>query len=161
MNAGQEVAARRAECRWTSNPPTDQRARRRAPTTTRHVGPVVIAYPDAMTGRADQWDPAVVAGWVFDTNVHALVESLAALVSYEVDDLDWDAIDSALPATDAEDQSGWYTYPLVGVATLTIELANEPDAAVTSVRIHHPGDAMLGAQIETVVAVLSRYRVAD
>ena len=37
-------------------------------------------------------DAAVAEGWVWDTNVHALVESLGWLVDYEPDD--WDAIDS-------------------------------------------------------------------
>jgi hypothetical protein len=105
-------------------------------------------------------DQTALSGWVWDTNVHALVAALGGLVNYEPDDWDWNAIDFGLAATDAEACDRWYTYPLVGTRALTLAMANEPGASVTSVRVHHPGDPVLLARIETVLALLSRFHVA-
>ncbi|MEO3817177.1 hypothetical protein [Plantactinospora sp. B24E8] len=102
---------------------------------------------------------ATTDGWVLTTNVRALVESLADLVDYEADDWDWDAVESGLGATDVNDPQGWYDYPLIGARTLRLELANDPGATITSVRIHHPADEALTARVETVVSMLARYQV--
>jgi hypothetical protein len=106
------------------------------------------ASPSASTGS-----------WVFTSNVRALVESLATLVDYEVDDWDWDAIEAGLSGTDAEDPQGWYDYPLVGTTTLRLELANDPGSVVTMVQVHHPPDQLLTARIETIMSMLAHYQV--
>jgi PKD repeat protein len=102
---------------------------------------------------------SAVGGWVWDTNVHALVDSLGAVIGYRPDQWDWDAIDSGLQATNSEDPGRWYTYPLVGTATLTLELANDPGSSVVTVRVHHPGEPLLEARVETVISMLAQYRV--
>ncbi|MFC0504324.1 hypothetical protein [Micromonospora costi] len=99
------------------------------------------------------------ASWVLTTNIRPLVESLAALVEYEADYWDWDAIEAGLSVTDAEDRQGWYDYPLTGTTTLRIALANNPGSIVTTVRVHHPPDQLMTARIETIMSMLSRYRV--
>ncbi|MFY1616951.1 hypothetical protein [Micromonospora sp. WMMD736] len=98
--------------------------------------------------------------WVLAANVRPLIESLAALVDYEADAWDWDAIEAGLRGTDADDPHGWYDYPLIGtVATLRVELANDPGSIITTVQVHHAPDDLLTARIETVLSMLARYQV--
>ncbi|WFE29602.1 hypothetical protein O7623_10620 [Solwaraspora sp. WMMD791] len=103
--------------------------------------------------------PATTEGWVRATNVRTLVESLADLVGYEADNWDWDAVESGLDGTDADDPQGWYEYPFIGTSTLNLELANDSGATITSVRIRHRADEVLTARVETVVSMLARYQV--
>lgn len=103
--------------------------------------------------------PTSTVGWVLTTNVRPLVESLAALIDYEPDDWDWDAIGAGLGGTDADDPHGWYDYPLVGTTTLRLEMANDPGSIVTTVRVHHESDQLLTARIEIIMSMLARYRI--
>ncbi|MFI5849072.1 hypothetical protein ACIA8B_24350 [Micromonospora chalcea] len=97
---------------------------------------------------------------ILAANVRPLIESLAALVDYEADGWDWDAIEAGLRGTDADDPHGWYDYPLIGTAaTLRLELANDPGSVITTVQIHHAPDELLTARIETVMSMLARYQV--
>ncbi|WP_431883442.1 hypothetical protein [Micromonospora gifhornensis] len=98
--------------------------------------------------------------WVLTANVRPLVESLAALVDYEADGWDWDAIETGLSGTDADAPHGWYDYPLVGtITTLRLELANDPGSLITTVQVHHAPDELLKARIETIMSMLARYQV--
>jgi hypothetical protein len=97
--------------------------------------------------------------WILTANVRPLVESLAALIDYETDDWDWDAIEAGLRDTDAEDPQGWYDYPLIGTTTLRLDLANDPGSIVTMVQVHHPPNQLLTARIDTIISMLARYQV--
>ncbi|WDZ84518.1 hypothetical protein [Micromonospora cathayae] len=112
-----------------------------------------------MSDSVETSSPGSTGRWILTANVRALIESLAALVDYEADDWDWDAIEAGLSGTDAEDPQGWYSYPLVGTMALRLELANDPGSIVTTVRVHHPPDRLLAARIETVMSMLARYQV--
>jgi hypothetical protein len=102
-----------------------------------------------------------VAGWVWAVNINPLVDSLAALVGYRIDDRDRDAVAFGLAGTNSEKPDGWYSHPLAGTMTLTVELATDPGTDVVSVSVRHPGEALLKARIETVIDLLARYRVAE
>lgn len=104
-------------------------------------------------------NPETVAGWVWEENVAFLAEELAGLVGYRFDDWDRDAIAAGLEGTDADAPSGWFTYPLVGNATVNLRLANDPGACVTSVRVDHPADRAMALRIETILTLMSGYRL--
>jgi hypothetical protein len=105
--------------------------------------------------QADQ----IVAGWVWDSNVRPLVDSVAVLVDYRTDEWDWDAVTFGLDGTDSETLDGWYSYPLVGTDTVTLELANDPGTSVVHVRVRHSGGTLLAARLDTVIAMLNQYWV--
>jgi hypothetical protein len=67
-----------------------------------------------------------VAGWVWDTNVRKLMEYLSLWTAYDFDESDWQAIETALPNTDADASNGWYEYPLGGCPGLSVQLASNP-----------------------------------
>ncbi|WP_431917450.1 DUF6881 domain-containing protein [Amycolatopsis tucumanensis] len=96
-----------------------------------------------------------VRGWVFGTNVHKFLEHLSSWIGYEFDELDWQAIEQALPATDAERADGWYDYPLAGQPQLSVSLAADPGASPVLVRVVGEMDAVLVARIDTLLALLS------
>ncbi|MGW4497447.1 hypothetical protein ACWENR_02355 [Micromonospora sp. NPDC004336] len=112
-----------------------------------------------MTDSVEASQSASTGSWVLTANVRPLVESLAALIDYEADNWDWDAIDAGLRGTDAEDPHGWYDYPLVGTTTLRLELANDPGSIVTMVQVHDAPNQLLAARIETIMSMLARYQV--
>ncbi|WP_143590151.1 hypothetical protein [Thermoactinospora rubra] len=61
-------------------------------------------------------------------------EVVASLVGYEFDDLDWLAVETALPGTDDEQEERWYDYPLVGsTARLDLKLARSVGGSEISV----------------------------
>ncbi len=118
-----------------------------------------IAHLVEVAADAAAAETTCTSSWVLTANIRPLVESLAALVDYEADDWDWDAIEAGLNGTDAEDPHGWYDYPLAGTTMLRLELANEPGSNVTMVQVHHPPDQLLTARIETLMSMLARYQV--
>jgi hypothetical protein len=113
-----------------------------------------------MTGSVETSASPSTTGWILAANVRALIQSLAALVDYEADDWDWDAIEAGLSHSDADDPQAWYDYPLVGTRTLRLDLAHDPCSNITSVQVHHPADEVLAARIETVMSMLAHYRVS-
>lgn len=64
-----------------------------------------------------------VTGWVLAGNVRTLMAWLAHYVGYSYDDSDWQVLEMALPATDADTVDGWYDYPLAGSPASTVSLA--------------------------------------
>lgn len=71
-------------------------------------------------------DRVFTGSWVIETNLRPLCESVAHFTGYGFDDRDWQPIDAALPATDAERHDGWYAYPLSGRVPLTLLVAGDP-----------------------------------
>jgi hypothetical protein len=102
----------------------------------------------------------VVAGWVRSENVSALMTWLSFFVGYAYDDSDWQAVEAALPGTDADNASGWYDYPLVGTPPLTVWLAQNVGADPVSVRVEGDMDVVLAARVDTLVSVLADVRPA-
>ncbi|MGW2349668.1 hypothetical protein [Actinacidiphila glaucinigra] len=105
-------------------------------------------------------DDRVFSGhWVFETNLRPLCEAVAHFTGYAFDDRDWQAIDGALPATDAERHDGWYAYPLTGRVPLTLLVAGDPGSAVVLVRLAgEPGEADK-ARIEAALHIFSTWAV--
>lgn len=96
-----------------------------------------------------------VAGWVLPGNVRTLMTWLAHYVGYAYDDSDWQALEMALSATDAETAEGWYDYPLAGSPVLTVSLAQTPGDSPVSVRVTGRIDAVLAARVDTLLSVLA------
>jgi|HubBroStandDraft_1064217.scaffolds.fasta_scaffold337671_2 hypothetical protein len=99
-------------------------------------------------------ESAEVGGWILPGNVHTLMFWIAHYVGYSFDDSEWQAVQAALPGTDAEKDSGWYDYPLLGEPALTVWLAENPGDTPVSVRVTGDMDAVLAARVETVIHVL-------
>jgi hypothetical protein len=54
------------------------------------------------------------AGWIWVRNVKPFLELLSWVAGYKFDDSDWLAVATGLEDTDADSDTGWYSYPLVG-----------------------------------------------
>lgn len=76
-------------------------------------------------------------------------------MGYSFDQTDWQAIETALPTTDADTADGWYEYPLTGTPPLTVSLARTVDALPVMVRVVGEMDQVLEARIDTLVSVLA------
>ncbi|MEV4785674.1 hypothetical protein AB0K53_09515 [Streptomyces tuirus] len=98
-------------------------------------------------------------GWIFAENLRPLCESVAEFSGYGFDDSDWQAIETALPGTDAEKPGGWYDYPLAGRVPLTLLVAEDPGSSVVFVRLTGDPDDRTRAQIEAALRIFSVYTV--
>lgn len=96
-----------------------------------------------------------VGGWVWPANVERLLFWASHYVGYRFDDLDWQAVESALPATDDKGENGWYEYPLVGVPPLRVHLAQCVGAAPVMVRVAGDMDDVLAARFSTLLDVFA------
>jgi hypothetical protein len=96
---------------------------------------------------------------VCEENLRALCESMAFFTGYDFDDWDWQAIETALPSTDADRADGWYDYPLSGRVPLTLLVAVNPGSSVVDVRVAGGMDDRLSAQLDVLFHVFNRYRV--
>ncbi|NUW33741.1 hypothetical protein HTZ77_20210 [Nonomuraea sp. SMC257] len=74
------------------------------------------------------------------------------------DDLDWQAVEAALPHTDDEREEGWYGYPLVGEVTrLDLRPARSVGGAVVSVEVRGVVDDVLRGQLELACDIAATY----
>jgi hypothetical protein len=105
-------------------------------------------------------DPVLDARWIIDTNLRPLCESVAGFVGYRFGDLDWQAVETALPSTDVE-QSAWYDYPLLGRSRLTLSVAADPGSSVVFVRFAGVPDDRTKAQIEAALDIFATWEVAS
>jgi hypothetical protein len=103
-------------------------------------------------------DSAFNGGWIFDTNLRPMCESVAEYTEYEFDDSDWLAIETALPTTDVE-RSDWYDYPLSGRVPLTLFVAADPGSSVVFVRFAGEADSLVKAQIEAALQIFAHWEV--
>ncbi|MFE6547009.1 hypothetical protein ACFVHS_01175 [Streptomyces sp. NPDC057746] len=94
--------------------------------------------------------------WTFETNLRPLCESVAEFAGYEFDDSDWQAIETALPATDVE-RDNWYEYPLLGRVPLTLLVAADPESYVVFVRFAGEPDERTKAQIEAALYIFASW----
>jgi hypothetical protein len=95
-----------------------------------------------------------VGGWILPGNLRTLMFWVAHYVGYSFDDSDWAAVQAALPATNSEQASGWYDYPLLGSPPLRVWLANTPGDTPVSVRVTGDLGLILSARFETLIHVL-------
>lgn len=103
-------------------------------------------------------DDVLAGGWIFDTNLRALCESVAEFADYAFDDSDWQAIETALPTTDVE-RSAWYDYPFLGRVPLTLFVAADPGSCVVFVRFAGEPDSRTVAQIEAALHIFAFWEV--
>lgn len=103
-------------------------------------------------------DSVLDGGWIIDTNLRPLCESVAEFAGYEFDDSDWQAIETALPTTDVE-RSDWYDYPLLGRVRLTLFVAADPGSCVVFVRFAGVPDSRTQAQIEAALHIFATWEV--
>ncbi len=94
---------------------------------------------------------ATVTGWIYESNLHELVQRIAAYVGYRWDDLDDDALIGALDATDADNPDTWFEYPMVGDPPVILALARSNGHL--HVRISGMLDPVLIARFETLLDV--------
>jgi hypothetical protein len=99
-----------------------------------------------------------VDGWVWPENVQPMLRLLSGYIGYAFDDSDWQAVEAALPETDADDHDAWYAYPLLGSPPLTVALAQNVGAEPVAVRVSGARDAVLSARISTVLDALADMR---
>ncbi|KQX71156.1 hypothetical protein [Streptomyces sp. Root1310] len=96
--------------------------------------------------------------WILEDNLRPFCESVARFSGYRFDDSDWQAIETALPATDVDRPDGWYDYPLSGRVPLILLVAADPEASVVFVRLTGAPDARTRAQIEAALYIFSTYQ---
>jgi hypothetical protein len=96
-----------------------------------------------------------VGGWVWPSNVEPLLRWVSLYVGYSFDLTDWQAVEAALPATDADAADGWYDYPLAGTPPVQVNLAQNVGALPVMVRVVGEMDPVLEARIDTLVSVLA------
>ncbi|WP_433243046.1 hypothetical protein [Actinomadura nitritigenes] len=94
---------------------------------------------------------SVVDGWVWDRNVEPLLRLLSRYVGYSFDDTDWQTVVLGLEGTDDEQDSRWYSYPLVGHQQLDVALAHAIGSDVVSVRIDGLTDHDMVLRAETLL----------
>ncbi|NEE08518.1 hypothetical protein G3M58_18940 [Streptomyces sp. SID7499] len=99
-------------------------------------------------------------GWIFDTNLRPLCESVAEFAEYEFSDSDWLAVETALPATDVE-LSTWYDYPILGRLSLTLFVAADPGSSVVFVNVAGVTDERTKAQIEAALHIFATWQVVQ
>ncbi|GII56871.1 hypothetical protein Pth03_52600 [Planotetraspora thailandica] len=102
------------------------------------------------------------AGWIWEENARVLCEILASLVGYTFDDLDWQAVGSALPDTDDDGEGRWYSYFLVGAeAALELRLARAVGGSELSFEVFGSADGVLYAQIKLAGDMATRYAISN
>lgn len=97
-------------------------------------------------------------GWIIDTNLRPLCESVAEFAGYRFSESDWQAIETALPTTDVE-QAVWYDYPLLGRVPLTLFVAADPGSSVVFVRVAGMSDGRIEAQIEAALHIFATWEL--
>ncbi len=100
----------------------------------------------------------LVSNWVCPESVRALVSFVSHLVGYRFDDADWVAIEFGIEGTDAE-RDLWFSYPIVGVPTVEIAFAAEPEADPVHVRLQSsaPVEHDLLIRLETTLEIFNAY----
>ncbi len=96
-----------------------------------------------------------IGGWVWYSSTELLFEYLASWIGYDFGESDWQAIEVALPSTDADREDGWYEYPLIGDVVLTVRVADNPGDDIVTFEISGEIDAVLRARIETAFSILT------
>ncbi len=96
-----------------------------------------------------------VGGWVWPSNVRPLLTYISLYAGYSFDDLDWQAIETALLHTDADDPASFYEYPLVGRTELVVRLAQNVGADPVAVRVSGSMDLVLKTRVETLLSILA------
>jgi hypothetical protein len=95
-----------------------------------------------------------VVGWILPGNVRTLMFWVAYYVGYSFEDTDWAAVEAELPATNSDQASGWYDYPVIGSPPLRVWLAQAPGDTLVSVRVAGDMDPVLEARFETLIHLL-------
>jgi hypothetical protein len=102
-----------------------------------------------------------VSGWVWPANVRKALEYISSCVDYRFDDLDWTAVETALPHTSWDPPERWYDYPIVGTQTLTVLLACDSAFDPVGITVRGDLDPVQVATIETTIAILADIVPAD
>lgn len=96
---------------------------------------------------------ATVCGWIRESNLHELVQRIAAYVNYRWDHLDDDALIGTLDPTDADNPDTWFEYPIAGDPPVILALACELGTDQLDVCITGTLDPVLTARFETLLDV--------
>lgn len=100
-----------------------------------------------------------IANWLKHDNLKGFLVALSALIEYNFDSSDWDAVETGLES--GSDDSAWFTYPLVGQATLHVTISKQAEEGDIDVRVSADGAGpCLGEQVRAVWMVFNRFEVA-
>jgi hypothetical protein len=122
----------------------------------RKAGATMTAQPDT-----SHMDDVTVAGWVWPSTVHTMMEFLSSFVGYGFGYSDWDAVRFGLEGTDTDRSDGFYEYPLVGDPVLTVRLARNVGADPVDVSVTGAMDVVLQARVDTLISVLTTVEGRD
>jgi hypothetical protein len=96
--------------------------------------------------------------WIFGENLRPWLEILSAVVGYDFDDTDWDAVDAGIATTDSESLR-WHEVSLGGDGAPLVKLAKEPGSAVVAVMASLPTDLVERAKL--AIQIAQSYRLVS
>lgn len=100
----------------------------------------------------------MVVKWIIDKNLKPCCEILAAYVSYDFDDGDWQAILIGVEKTNIE-QNVWFDYPLIGNETVRFRIAN--DVGTTVVFVDIQTSEKLESQMNVAIDIMQTYHLIE
>jgi hypothetical protein len=97
--------------------------------------------------------------WLKRDNLKGFLVALSTLIEYRFDSSDWDAVETGLES--GNDDSTWFTYPLVGQATFQVAISKHEEEGDIDVRVSVDGASpCLSEQVQAVWMVFNRFEVA-
>ncbi len=98
----------------------------------------------------------MVAGWIWQDNLEPFLTAISWVVSYSIDDEDWQAIKTGLLETDG-DLLRWCSYEFVGIHHLIFRLAVDHGTEVMQVQL----DALaeLESQLQLAISVFQHFHL--
>jgi hypothetical protein len=106
---------------------------------------------------ADQSN-SLVDAWIWSTNLRPFAEVVGRWAGYGFDDIDWDALDCGLRATNRDDDT-WFTYPLGSRIELTVARNVGDDPVSVRVRSLDEASDELRVRVTGATEIFSTYRV--
>jgi hypothetical protein len=81
-------------------------------------------HAERQIGRGLDQTERVDLGWIWTANLRPFLEVVGRLVTYKLEDWDWDAVSFGIESTDSE-RGPWFEWP---IGDATVLLALEPGA---------------------------------
>lgn len=111
--------------------------------------------PDRRPGpQPPRSDHPLAGGWIWAANLRRFLELTASYVSYQFDDLDWQAIEAGIEALTTEAET--FTYPIVGQQELNVTLGRDPGGDEISLKITGRPERLLAARITGLIDAFSQ-----
>jgi hypothetical protein len=98
-------------------------------------------------------DHVLASGWIWLTNVRRFFTLASFYVSYDFDDLDWQAIEAGIEALHTE--TDMFSYPISGRQELAINLSKDPGGDELTLNITGRPDELLVARLAALMDAFS------